>query len=318
MKQNLLFFAPNHFDIDIAILNQLEKMDQYNVIKIDPKSYQYKNTFEQIFNFFGKIFVNKTLKKDWKAKQQLQHINQQKKYDVCLIFRPDLLHPKVLKFIQENIKSRKVVYWDSFDKIPKLKETVSYFNEYYSFEEEDCIKYNFTKISNFYIHKSSNTTPTYDAFFFASKDARLNNVIKLITYLRQKNWNAKALIVAKKTKSKSKPIKVEGVTITENSTPFSQIYQYADNTKVVIDISHPNQKGLSMRPYECLGLERKLITNNSEIMKYDFYNPDNIFIINDFDNLNIPNSFLNNPYQKLPKAVAEKYHISNWLNFILK
>ncbi len=318
MKQNLLFFAPNHFDIDIAILNQLEKMDQYNVIKIDPKSYQYKNTFEQIFNFFGKIFVNKTLKKDWKAKQQLQHINQQKNYDVCLIFRPDLLHPKVLKFIQENIKSRKVVYWDSFDKIPKLKETVSYFNEYYSFEEEDCIKYNFTKISNFYIHKSSNTTPTYDAFFFASKDARLNNVIKLITYLRQKNWNAKALIVAKKTKSKSKPINVEGVTITENSTPFSQIYQYADNTKVVIDISHPNQKGLSMRPYECLGLERKLITNNSEIMKYDFYNPDNIFIINDFDNLNIPDSFLNTPYQKLPKAVAKKYHISNWLNFILK
>ena len=195
---------------------------------------------------------------------------------------------------------------------------MSYFNEYYSFEEEDCIKYNFTKLSNLYIHKSSNTTPTYDAFFFASKDARLNNVIKLITYLRQKNWNAKALIVAKKTKSKSKPINVEGVTITENSTPFSQIYQYADNTKVVIDISHPNQKGLSMRPYECLGLERKLITNNSEIIKYDFYNPDNIFIIRDFDNLNIPDSFLNTPYQKLPKAVAKKYHISNWLNFILK
>lgn len=318
MKQNLLFFAPNHFDIDIAILNQLEKMDQYNVIKIDPKSYQYKNTFEQIFNFFGKIFVNKTLKKDWKAKQQLQHINQQKKFDVCLIFRPDLLHPKVLNFIKDNIKLRKVVYWDSFDKIPKLKETITYFNEYYSFEEEDCIKYNFKKISNFYIHKSSNVTPAYDAFFFASKDGRLNNVIKLITYLRQKNWNAKALIVAKKTKSKSKQIKVEGITITENSTPFSQIYQYADNTKVVIDISHPNQKGLSMRPYECLGLERKLITNNVEIKKYDFYNPNNIFIINDFDNLNIPDSFLNTPYQKLPKAVAEKYHISNWLNFILK
>ncbi len=318
MKQNLLFFAPNHFDIDLAILNELEKINQYNVVKIDPKSYQYKNRFEQVFNLFGKIFVNKTLKKDWKAKQQLQHINQYPNYDVCLIFRPDLLHTQVLKFIQDNIKSRKVVYWDSFDKIPKLKDTVSYFNEYYSFEEGDCSKYNFKKISNFYIHKSSNTTPTYDAFFFSSKDARLNNVIKLITYLRQKNWNAKALVVAKKTKSKSKPINVEGVTITENSTPFSQIYQYADNTKVVIDISHPNQKGLSMRPYECLGLERKLITNNSEIMKYDFYNPDNIFIINDFDNLDIPESFLNTPYQKLPAAIYEKYHISNWLNFILK
>lgn len=124
--------------------------------------------------------------------------------------------------------------------------------------------------------------------------------------------------MAKKTKSKSKPINVEGVTITENSTPFSQIYQYADNTKVVIDISHPNQKGLSMRPYECIGLERKLITNNAEIKNYDFYNPNNIFVIENFDNLEIPDSFLNTSYEKLPTNIYEKYHISNWLNFILK
>lgn len=318
MKQNLLFFAPNHFDIDLAILNQLDKMDQYKVVKIDPKSYQYKNRFEQIFNLFGKVLFNTTLKKDWKAKQQLQHINQHKNYDVSLIFRPDLLHPSILKYIQDNITSRKVVYWDSFDKIPNLKNTVSYFNEYYSFEEDDCINYNFKKISNFYIHKSSIVTPKHDAFFFASKDERLNNVIKLITYLRQKNWNAKALIVAKKTKSKSKPIKVDGIKITETSTPFSQIYQYAENTKIVIDISHPNQKGLSMRPYESLGLERKIITNNVEIMKYDFFDPNNILIINDFDNLDIPDSFLNTPYQKLPINIYEKYHISNWLNYILK
>ncbi len=318
MKQNLLFFAPNHFDIDLAILTQLEKMQQYQVVKIDPESYQYKNSFEQIFNLLGKIFLKKTFKKDWKAKQQLQYINQQKKYDVCLIFRPDLLHPSILKYIQENIESRKVVYWDSFEKIPKLKETVTYFNQYYSFEEDDCVKYNFKKISNFYIHKSSNVKPTYDAFFFGSKDARLPNILKVISYLRRKQWNAKALIVAKKTKSKSRPVKVEGVKITETSTPFSQIYKYSEDTNIVIDIAHPNQKGLSMRPYECLGLERKLITNNAEIKKYDFYNENNIFIINDFNNLNIPDVFLNTPYQRLPVNIYEKYHITNWLYNILK
>ncbi|MBA5791193.1 lipopolysaccharide core biosynthesis protein rfaS [Flavobacterium sp. xlx-214] len=317
MKQNLLFFAPNHFDIDLVILNQLKETDQYNVVKIDPKSYQYKNRFEQVLNLLGKVFLKKTFKKDWKAKQQLNHINQYTNYDVCLIFRPDLLHTSVLKFIQANVKSRKVVYWDSFDKIPKLKETVTYFNEYYSFEEDDCSKYNFTKISNFYIHKSSDALPVHDAFFFGSKDARLNNVIKIITYLKEKNWNAKALIVAKKTKSKSKPITAEGVKITETSTPFSQIYKYSENTKIVIDIAHPNQKGLSMRPYECVGLERKLITNNAEIKKYDFFNQNNIFIIDNFDNLNIPDSFLSIPYQKLPEHIYKKYHISNWLNFIL-
>lgn len=317
MKQNLLFFAPNHFDIDLAILNQLEKMDQYKVVKIDPKSYQYKNRFEQIFNLLGKVFFSKTLKKDWKAKQQLQHINQYPNYDVCLIFRPDLLHSSILKYIQDNIKSRKVVYWDSFDKIPKLKDTVSYFNEYYSFEDDDCSKYDFKKISNFYIHKRSNVIPTHDAFFFGSKDARLPNIIKIISHLRSKQWNAKALIVAKKTKSKSKPVNAEGVKITETSTTFSQIYKYSEDTKIVIDVSHPNQKGLSMRPYECLGLERKLITNNKEIMKYDFFKENNILIINDFDNLDIPDSFLSKPYEKISEDIYNKYHISNWLQNIL-
>lgn len=317
MKQNLLFFAPNHFDIDLSILNQLEKMDQYKVVKIDPKSYHYKNRFEQIFNLLGKVFFSKTLKKDWKAKQQLQHINQHEQYDVCLIFRPDLLHSSILQYIQENIVSRKVVYWDSFDKIPNLKNTVSYFNEYYSFEEGDCSKYNFEKISNFYIHKRSNVIPTHDAFFFGSKDARLPNILKIVSYLRSKQWNAKALIVAKKTKSKSKPVKAEGVKITERSTTFSKIYKYSEDTKIVIDVAHPNQKGLSIRPYEALGLQRKLITNNTEIKKYDFYNANNIFVIENFDNLDIPDSFLTKPYEKISEDIYKKYHISNWLKNIL-
>src|SRR5690554_410308 len=166
MKQNLLFFAPNHFDIDLTILNQLEKMGQYQVVKIDPKSYQYKNSFERIFNLLGKLFLNKALKKDWKAKQQLKYINKYKNYEICLIFRPDLLHPTILDYIKNNISTRKVVYWDSFDKIPKLKDTMRFFNKFYSFEEDDCSKYNFKKISNFYIHKSSNIIPIHDAFFF--------------------------------------------------------------------------------------------------------------------------------------------------------
>lgn len=86
----------------------------------------------------------------------------------------------------------------------------------------------------------------------------------------------------------------------------------------MIDIAHPNQKGLSMRPFEALGLKRKLITNNTDIKNYDFYNENNIFVVNDFNNIEIPDSFLNNPYEELPDKIYEKYYIKNWLKTILE
>src|SRR5690606_27142376 len=185
MPQNLLFFAPNHFNIDQVILSELKKSPDYIVTQINPEKYHYKNVFERIINFLGKVFLNKTLKKDWAAKDILEAIKPNAPFDLCLIFRPDLLHPIVLKYIQKNIPTRKVVYWDSFEKIPALKPTLKYFNQFYSFEKEDCIAYNLNKITNFYSHKNTNVSPQFDAFFFASKDARLPNVVKLITALRK-------------------------------------------------------------------------------------------------------------------------------------
>jgi|SRR5690554_1505764 len=313
MKQKLLFFAPNHFDIDLVILNQLEKMDNYCIVKLISKKYQYKNIFERIQNFIGKIFLNKTLKNEWKAQLQLQQIKESKSFDVCLIFRPDLLHSSVLSMIKEQIPRRKVVYWDSFQKVPALKNTLMYFNDFYSFEKEDCKTYHLKQITNFYFQRKSDKTPEYDAFFLGSRDSRLDNIIKVITYLKSKKWNAKALLVGKKKKLKDET----GVEIIQTGIPFSQSYRFTENTKIVIDIAHPNQKGLSMRPFEALGLHRKLITNNENIRSYDFYDENNVFICTNFDNLNIPDSFLKTPYQELPEDIYKKYHISHWLQNIL-
>lgn len=51
------------------------------------------------------------------------------------------------------------------------------------------------------------------------------------------------------------------------------------NSKCVIDIHHPGQKGLTMRTFEALGSETKLITTNEHVSKYTIYNESNICII---------------------------------------
>ena len=58
-----------------------------------------------------------------------------------------------------------------------------------------------------------------------------------------------------------------------------QIIELYNQSKVILDINHPGQKGLTMRTFEAIGAGKKLITTNSEIKKYPFYNKTNFLVI---------------------------------------
>ena len=64
---------------------------------------------------------------------------------------------------------------------------------------------------------------------------------------------------------------------------------------------------------EALFLERKLITNNTDIKNYDFYNHDNIFILGE-DNINEIKEFINKPYKKIDQDIIDYYDFDQWLN----
>ena len=84
------------------------------------------------------------------------------------------------------------------------------------------------------------------------------------------------------------------------------------NEKCVIDIESPTQNGLTMRTIEMIGLKKKLITTNKDIVNYDFYNPNNILVC-DRDNFKIDKSFIETPYEELAKEIYEKYSLKGWL-----
>jgi GT2 family glycosyltransferase len=88
-------------------------------------------------------------------------------------------------------------------------------------------------------------------------------------------------------------------------------------SKVVLDIQHPKQTGLTMRTIEMIGAGRKLITTNTAIKKYDFYNENNILVI-DRDNPKISPSFFNSPYQEISPNIRYKYSIEGWIAEIFK
>lgn len=81
----------------------------------------------------------------------------------------------------------------------------------------------------------------------------------------------------------------------------------------ILDIHHPKQTGLTMRTIEALGLGKKIITTNSDIVNYDFYDENNILII-DRNNPQINATFLQNTSNPIPDILYAKYSIIGWIN----
>ena len=94
-----------------------------------------------------------------------------------------------------------------------------------------------------------------------------------------------------------------------------EVFDTILNSRILIDIHHPGQEGLTMRAIESLGAKRKLLTTNDKIKNYDFYNTKNIHIF-DINSIDIDNIFFNSGYEEISNNIYKKYSIDSWLSVI--
>ena len=95
--------------------------------------------------------------------------------------------------------------------------------------------------------------------------------------------------------------------------------QYLDRlarTRCVIDICQQGQTGLTRRPLEALFYNKKLLTNNPEIATYDFYRPQNIFILGK-DPIEQLRVFIESPLAEVPEPVRAAYDVNEWIRHYL-
>lgn len=84
----------------------------------------------------------------------------------------------------------------------------------------------------------------------------------------------------------------------------------------ILDIEHPKQRGLTMRTFETMGSHKKLITTNSQVRDYDFFNENNICIV-DRAEPRVPSAFLASPFTPILPALYHRYSIEGWVDEVL-
>lgn len=315
-KGKLLFISPDYYGFHEVVKEGFEKYSGYEVIiLITNEKYQYENKTEKIKNFFSKLFLNRNLKKIRQKKFVAYNIMKHKSYDVVFVNRPDMLSESDYALLDKVAKRKITFYWDSFEKIKGQKETIKYFDTCYSFDKNDCESFNLNYIHNFYFSEDIADNAPLDVIFLGTYDKRFAVIQNIITKLNNQGLKAEAVILSFNKEVISK-YRSQNIKFIDTIIPFKDSISYANKAKIILDVHHNNQIGLSFRPYEAMGLKKKLITTNEHIKEYDFYDPNNIFIWRE-NTETLPVEFMETPYREPSPEIKEKYSIKNWVEKIL-
>lgn len=100
--------------------------------------------------------------------------------------------------------------------------------------------------------------------------------------------------------------------------PYSDYFHDVGSSAAILDVVGEDNWGLTWRPLEALFCKKKLITNYTDIVQYDFYEPykNNIFIIKNGD-CNGLKEFMQRKYDEVDLDL-KKYDAQGWLDNIFK
>jgi len=325
-KRKVLLITPDYMDYTAVICSGIsEYLDaETHLITTSGKElrFTYRNSFHRIQNFFSKLFLNKNQKKIFYSnaiKEKLETVFKEHSYfDDILILRPDLIKEH-LAFIKDHGRRLIAYFWDSFSRIPEGKRTIQFFDKFFSFEPKDVKDHHLLFLPNFYspdLAINKNEQPHFDLSYVASHDNRLKILEEILVSLRPLDLKTNINILSTKAIA-SKNENEKSITWFTDVLPRKETIRIMNDSNVLLDISQPKQEGLSFRFFEAMKLEKKMITTNKAIITYDFYDPNNIYVWKNEDNIPSRDFFIK-PFTPIPPFIAKNYSLENWIKKVFE
>ncbi|TRX41365.1 hypothetical protein [Flavobacterium restrictum] len=275
-------------------------------INIDAIPFSYKNSFSRLANSFLKLFLFAGLKEQNKTKV-IQELLGETVWDQILVIRPDKIQSKTLLFLREHALKMSCFLFDGIENYKEQKKTIPYFDTIYSYDKKDVAKYNFTFLTNYIFDDTIDCNEIRNKVFnISSYDSRFPFLEKLACYFSENKILFQFIVKTDKF------CEHKNIEVTNTYLTIKEVKNIISASLVLVDLQFKNQCGLSFRVFEALGYSKKLITNNQDIVNYDFYNANNIFVISE-ENYEIPKAFFETPYIPIKPEILEKYTLKNWI-----
>lgn len=251
---------------------------------------------------------------------------ESKNYDYFFLIKGEVIPQYFIDKVRELNPNIFLLYYtfDSFQNNPNGVNILNNFDKKYTFDSKDSQTYNLEFrplfFSDDYYKLAINNNPKYDLLFIgtAHSDRYVisENVAKWCKEKKLKNFafyyspSRLVFFFFKLFDESFKKFKYKNISF--KSLKHEEIINLYKDSKVILDINHPNQRGLTMRVFEALGSSRKLITTNTDIKQYPFYNTNNVYVI-DRNDISLDYGFFELPFIEINEDLYHKMSISGWL-----
>jgi len=274
---------------------------------IKKKGYSIFPTFRSV-NFLGKVFRRISIMlnvrvsfwyDDWKRHAE--------SVDVILVFASRKYDH--IEYLAKKYPLKRIIvwYWNPVFRCFNPND-LNYKNiEYWSFDLEDCKKYTLKYNTTFYfdnIDFSKNVPISSDVVFLGKDKGRSEKLKEIENELEEMGLLTNFYIVSDLSKGHENPKKF---------IAYESYLKMIIESRAILDYLQDGQIGLTLRPMESVFLNKKLITNDLNVINEDFYYKENVFILGK-DNINDLKKFIEDPFVEVPWSIVSKYEFSNWIN----
>jgi hypothetical protein len=253
--------------------------------------------------------------------------NPHNNFDYILVLRGEAFSERAVSELRSHYhKAVLIIYlWDIL-KTTNLKDVIPYFDKALSFDIEDagnndCLSFRPTFFVPEYINMKKKAKPEIDIFFVGTLHSNRYKLLSGIKAYLDRNqisyyfyyYVPGALLFLINSVFKKHYARLNEVHL--NPLSLHSALEIVANSRCILDINYPGQKSLSMRAYEAMASKTKYITTNSEVKKYDFYSPNNVWVL-DEDKIQINREFIDSPFEDISKELIEKYSVKQFVEDI--
>lgn len=249
--------------------------------------------------------------------------NKLNEYDIVVVI-DSITNYKVCEYISRHSKKTKLVFYYRNSVESKLKQyspdklkNLGYILG--SYNKHDCEKYDICYLSEFMcvdtnvFEKHFEPSVKYDAVFVGAAKDRKDMIKGIKDKFDRLGYNVYFYVTGYP--------ELSGNRCKDNE--FLSYDKYIDlmyESKAIIDLVGKSNYGLTIRPIEAMLSKRKLITNYTDVLKYDFYNENNILVYFDNDEefeLKVMN-LLNTRFCEVDSNIVDSYTLNGWIDKIIE
>lgn len=206
----------------------------------------------------------------------------------------------IAKYIKNKNPNVKTIlwYWNPINEYSKGFLESKYIDEFWTYNKSDANQYKIKYNTQFYSQNVvlDKKDMEYDVSFLGNAKGRKADIVEIEKILNEKDIQTNFKIIENK----------------KDYIKYDDYLEIISKSKCILDYNMNQQAPLTLRPLEALFLNKKLITNNKQIERYDFYNPNNIFILGK-DDINDIKQFIESQYENINEKIIKNYDFFNWM-----